>query len=736
MKGRSIIDNVFLVSQSMEWALETKQPLVMLLLDYEKVYDRVEWGFLEGSLSSLGFVPTWIKWVKALYIDSWCAVGLNGQTNEPFKLSRSIRQGCPLAPFLYFFVSDCLGYMLDKEAGVKGLKLPGNLDEVIDQEYADDTNLYLEGSLENLNHTKVALETYALASGAQINWNKSQAIWIVPSPRPFEWGREVGLRWMIPGETTRYLGFYIGFQVSAERRFKEVLATLRKKLSYWCTTQLSLASRVLIANQVLLSSLWYGASCWSPHMCSIAKVTALIWNYIWLGEDGSRRCPAKVAWSSLILSKQAGGIKLIDPELQMKALLVKLFVRGLVPGTAPWKSLILHRIDTLSPKRGGQWPSNRHYLLFAYNTRRNGSELWQGLWKAWVDIRCGLKFQQPASTDEVSRQPIFWNGEILDSTGKMLGDAPYAFGCLWAKKHIFTIQNLWDTERNTWKRSIDLSHQLGLRISPERHEEVLTSIPSHWCMRGDPAFTLNEWVATTREDAVNVIYQLTSPHQGIAFKETQLGLFAPPTSDLTDITGMELYPVRVIATTSDFKDTRLNLKGEPPDSIWFMGITRHLPFDPGEWLWASTNAKVHFFNYTSKIGYQLGLSRKQQGSRLHEKLEALQLTDTEIKLATDLIWEDNKPAKLQFFAWQVASGGLFTGSPAIHLGFPGECKRCGSGLIETIEYCMSSRNHARKAWRWAQNIREALGLTKAMAWRELASGIKPGTRLHNGYQHH
>lgn len=224
---------------------------------------------------------------------------------------------------------------------------------------------------------------------------------------------------------------------------------------------------------------------------------------------------------------------------------------------------------------------------------------------------------------------------------------------------------------NIWKCSTKLSHQLGLRIWPERHEEVLPSIPSHWCMHGNPAFTLNEWVATIYEDAVNVIYQLTSPHQDIAFKETQPGLFVPPTSDLTNITRMDFYHNRVIATTSNLKDNRLNPKGELPDSIWFMRITQHLPFDLGEWLWASANAKVLFFNYTSKIGYQLGLSIKQQGSRLHEKLEALQLIENKIKVAIDLIWEDNKLAKVQFFAWQVASGGFFTDSRAIHLGFPG-----------------------------------------------------------------
>jgi hypothetical protein len=135
-----------------------------------------------------------------------------------------------------------------------------------------------------------------------------------------------------------------------------------------------LANRILIANQVLLSSLWYIASCWSPYMRSIAKVVALIHNYIWSGEDGSRACPAKVAWSSLILPKNCGGLKLIDPELQMKALLVKLLIRGLLLGPAPWRYLITHRIKMLIPTRGGSWPASSHYLLFVVKTKGAGLE--------------------------------------------------------------------------------------------------------------------------------------------------------------------------------------------------------------------------------------------------------------------------------------------------------------------------------------------------------------------------
>lgn len=41
-----ILDNIFLAFEAMEWTLENKQELSMLLLDFEKAYDRVNWTFL------------------------------------------------------------------------------------------------------------------------------------------------------------------------------------------------------------------------------------------------------------------------------------------------------------------------------------------------------------------------------------------------------------------------------------------------------------------------------------------------------------------------------------------------------------------------------------------------------------------------------------------------------------------------------------------------------------------
>jgi hypothetical protein len=109
----------------------------------------------------------------------------------------------------------------------------------------------------------------------------------------------------------------------------------------------------------------------------------------------------------------------------------------------------------------------------------------------------------------------------------MIGDAPYAFGCLWARKGIGTIHDLWDTERRTWRCTAELSEQLGKKIQPERYEDMLTAIPSTWCIRGDPAFVQFEWVASINASKVTKIYQLVFPHQGFAFKESQPQRYTP-----------------------------------------------------------------------------------------------------------------------------------------------------------------------------------------------------------------
>jgi mannosylglycoprotein endo-beta-mannosidase len=206
VEGRSIIDNTYMAQEALEWAEESEQDLVLLFFDFEKAFDIIEWGFLFTTMSKLGFSDTWVRWVKSLYFEASSAIRVNGITGPNFQLHRSVRQGCPLAPYLFILATDVLGYMMAiPKYRVEGLALPkGGL--IRDQTFADDTTLYLQGSPSNLDKVQDVLKIFCQASGAKINWHKSATIWASKKERTWEWGEGEGFRWIPNGEGTRYLG--------------------------------------------------------------------------------------------------------------------------------------------------------------------------------------------------------------------------------------------------------------------------------------------------------------------------------------------------------------------------------------------------------------------------------------------------------------------------------------------------------------------------------------------------
>lgn len=60
IQDRCILNNIFCYHQAVEWSRSTSPPLALLFLDFEKAYDRVDWSFLEGTLSRMGFSQRWI----------------------------------------------------------------------------------------------------------------------------------------------------------------------------------------------------------------------------------------------------------------------------------------------------------------------------------------------------------------------------------------------------------------------------------------------------------------------------------------------------------------------------------------------------------------------------------------------------------------------------------------------------------------------------------------------------
>ncbi len=169
VEGRSILDNTFLAQEAQEWDEESNHDLVLLLLYFEKAFDRIEWSLLFEALAKIGFCLKWIRWVSSLYTSALSTIKLNGVEGSAFPLARSVRQGCPLSPYLFILATDVLGHMLDDPRfGVEGLTLSGGR-EIRDQTFADDMAFYLQGTRENMERTQRVLDTFCKASGAKVN---------------------------------------------------------------------------------------------------------------------------------------------------------------------------------------------------------------------------------------------------------------------------------------------------------------------------------------------------------------------------------------------------------------------------------------------------------------------------------------------------------------------------------------------------------------------------------------
>lgn len=459
--NRCILDNIFLAFEAIQWTLESKQDLSMVLLDFEKAYDRVNWTFLRQVMTRMGFHQTWIKQVMALNVNASATVIVNGEQSKPFSLQRSVRQGCPLAPYLFLLTVDVLGQMLQHpDCGVKGLNLPDN-SSITNQMFADDTLLFLEGNRENMERALTVINRFGAASGAKLNLHKSVGIWLSHNERTWQWGEEAGLKWLLPGEVTRYLGYPFGLNIPQREKDGKMLGQIRKHLSKWANKPLSLAGRIMIANQVVLSSIWYFASCtdYSGKALKLAKAT--VRNYIWSGREES--CArAKVKWDIAVLPIVRGGIKILDPQWQASALLIKLLTRGLSVGYEPWKTLIRFRVAQTQQSRRGKWPPSSNWIMNSRNLVKTGSTIWQGVLKAWQIVQSGIEQQDPTTWDEIIRQPLFGNRLLTNEQGVQWGTGSRTNMKLWADRNIRAIRDIIKEDGIGWK---PFEEQEGLQRS-------------------------------------------------------------------------------------------------------------------------------------------------------------------------------------------------------------------------------------------------------------------------------
>ena len=255
MKGRKIEDQTELVRLMLDKCKADEENGVIICLDQEKAYDKVQHDFIWKTLDAFEFPKHFTNTIKTLYENGETVIIINRVISKPYKITRGVRQGDPLSCLIFNLAIQSLASML-QESNLSGFSINGEVDRLITTLFADDTTVYLSEG-DSFTELQDILKKWCKVSGAKFNVNKTVIIPVGPQayqqkvlttrkinenqpPIPPE------MQIAADGTPVRVLGAYVGNSVNQNAIWTPTLEKIDAKLKRWARSHPTQDGRRLI----------------------------------------------------------------------------------------------------------------------------------------------------------------------------------------------------------------------------------------------------------------------------------------------------------------------------------------------------------------------------------------------------------------------------------------------------------------------------------------------------------
>jgi len=395
----------------------------LLSLDISKAFDSISHRFLELTLEFLNFGPNFIRWIKLVATNRFACIILSNNTcGEIFALEKGNAQGDTISPFLFIICFQFLIYKLEFDVQIEGIPadpgeeverggevvrvdLPGvQAAQGPDQEvagrlhkrrvfaFADDGNIVLKLTIENLRRVSEILQQFGQISGLKCNLEKTNMLIIGENTLEGEDLQNIGFNIC---ENLTIPGAVVG-KDSYKKNTEKIVDSLNREKRYWERFSLSLPGRITIAKAMLYSQLNYLGCFIDFKKMETDRFSAIIENYV--------RGNLNISKKRIFMEPKAGGLGLFNVETFLKAQKCS-WVKRAISVDEDWKYDIM-KCRVTSPFHLNPEKLNKKTAPVTYEIAKAFAEFSKKYWEHAENFREAPLFSGNFYTRLQSNEPV------------------------------------------------------------------------------------------------------------------------------------------------------------------------------------------------------------------------------------------------------------------------------------------------------------------------------------------
>ncbi|CAI5997837.1 unnamed protein product [Closterium sp. NIES-65] len=400
LPGRRLADAAAVVADAIEAGASDEKDWYLLMVDFQKAFDSISRAFLFRTLRGMGVPERFVSWAEGLHTGAGTRLHINGWTGERVAVEKGVRQGCPLAPYLFLCAVEPLCQDIARRrlgVGEKGAVKLAYLG------YADDTSLVLQGE-EQLVAAADVLEKFGKASGLKLNKDKT-VVFPLGRNRGKSSPSDLQFKWADTAVPERLLGVWITPNGDPLPSWEKALDRARKELAKWEIQHLTTSARVTIINGYITPIFMFQAYIYPPPEGIWTKVKRICHHFVSGGEATEEK--AFVLWNYELVCtpREEGGLGMICPKKRFDSIAVQNVGRMMLQ-TNPVKKWLTERAAAMPL---GPDTIYAHQSLLKH--WEEGSKRWKDMMLAfWKSPFCVTP--EPSNRWEAEREQLAFNRRI------------------------------------------------------------------------------------------------------------------------------------------------------------------------------------------------------------------------------------------------------------------------------------------------------------------------------------